>query len=538
MTQNLGILPINLGPAKLQRAEHTLVHYFILTPLYEQFVNLNNKYDSLKQEYANNNNYSKELNNYEKIVKFLKSSITYKVENIRISNTNKNRIRKGLINGIGSIIKGITGNLDNNDGDRIYKILDHLRTNENNIIAQLQMQYSVSHSLIQNFNNTLKDIQHNEDTLKLKILELSELSRGSTEREDILSVVNIYHQLIILYNAILNTFQDIENSITFCKLGVVHPSIIRSKELFHELQKIYVHYKNQLPFELKFENILNFESIIKVNCKIDLNKVTYFLTIPVDFEDEYQLYYLLSLPTKYQSEFVTVVPNIKYLLKSKNDDAIKSLNANCVQGRPHHCSNQLLTSSPSSCEKKIIQQETSSNCTFTRLRIAQNHIEVIPELNQYLAVFPNEEKLQINCQNRVETKILQGVFLIKENICKLVFQGEELPLREFSIGKPMIIESPPLYIQHKVQPKFDIEIKKLNLGELSPNAAIPVIEDPIGYMTIPSFWTVSLYAVLVVLIAWYFIFKRNRASGNRPRVNTKGQDIPLQDINLPGDASF
>lgn len=46
------------------------------------------------------------------------------MENIAINKSN--RTKRGLINGLGSVIKDITGNLDFQDGEKINKILNHL----------------------------------------------------------------------------------------------------------------------------------------------------------------------------------------------------------------------------------------------------------------------------------------------------------------------------------------------------------------------------------------------------------------------------
>lgn len=237
--------------------------------MFIEFYTLNVQYDSLRLSYINNSVYTRELVNYDKIAQFSKKSISAKIENIQIHDNAQNRTKRGLINILGSIVKGITGNLDANDGERIYNILDHLQTNEKSLQSQLKMEYSFSSQLVQNFNDTIQDVKHNQIMLKSKIMQLSKIVKGGSTHQDILFAGNVYNQLLILYNSILNTLQDIENSITFCRLSTLHPSIIKSKELFSELEKIVFHYKSQLPFELKYENILDFEAIIKVNCKID-----------------------------------------------------------------------------------------------------------------------------------------------------------------------------------------------------------------------------------------------------------------------------
>lgn len=323
-----------------------------------------------------------------------------KLENIIITKSHRNK--RGLINGLGSFIKSISGNLDSNDGERIYNILHHLEKNHNDFKAQLRMQYSLNNNIIRNFNNTIRDIQHNEYALRSKISWLNNIFQEEVANQEILFGKDLYNQLIILYNALLNTLQDIENSVTFCKLGTLHPSIISSTNLFAELKRIYAHYGDQLPYKLTFENIPKYESLIKVNCRFEESRITYFLSIPIDFENIFDLYYILPIPTVYESEFVTVIPTARYFLKLDSNE-IKPLNGMCTEGNPYHCPNILQGNFKASCEEGVLQKENSSLCQFMKLKISDNQIERIPEINQYLAVFPQEGVLQVHCTNHVET---------------------------------------------------------------------------------------------------------------------------------------
>ena len=234
-----------------------------MTPLYEEFTKLGSRYDSIKLNDISNINLAKEFSNYDKIISFLQQTILTKIENIHATYSQNYRTKRGLINGLGTILKSISGNLDDSDGKKIYQILDHLKDNEKNLQSQIQNQYSVSHSLIEKFNLNVKNIMHNENALKSKIIQLNSIVRHGISQQNILVISDVMQQVIFLYNALLNTFEEIENSITFCKLGVLHPSIIKTTELFEEIKQISSHYKDQFPFDLTLNNILDFESTIK-----------------------------------------------------------------------------------------------------------------------------------------------------------------------------------------------------------------------------------------------------------------------------------
>lgn len=538
----MGILPIDLGPAKLQRSEHTFVHYFNLEPLFKEFSNLNQQFSNLKSYLINSSIYNQEMGNYLKMTTFSQKCVLEKIENIRFHKSN--RTERGLINGLGYVIKGITGNLDASDGTKIYKIINHLQSNEKSIENQLKLQYSLNNQIIKNFNDTVKDIMHNEIILKSKIMQLSSFVKNGATHQDILFAKDLYNQLIILYNSILNTLQDVENSITFCKLNTMHPSIIKPKDLFYELQKISIHYKNQFPFEIKYENILDFENIIKINCKVDNDKIIYFLSLPIDYETNFNLYYFLSIPSKYESEFVTIIPINKYILKSKIDNSVKSLSDKCTQGKPYHCASHLLTNANTSCEENILLHQNTNTCRFSKLQILENHIEIIPELNQFLAVFPKEEKIQFHCQSQVETKILQGIFLLKENSCRIVYKSQELIFRDVTHGSPIVFNTPNLKFTPQNLPKFQIELKKLDFDVPPMNPIVPVVEQTNEKYFTPSLWTIIIYIALIFGVVYYLIQRKKIWMRVPITHNIEGiqeTDIPLQPrprINLPGGASF
>lgn len=537
----MGVLPIDLGPAKLQRTQHTFVHFYHLQSLFDEFKSLNNQYDDLKLAYNNNLIYSNELGNYDSTVRYTQKLIFEKIDNLRINTRDK----RGLVDFLGTVVKGITGNLDASDGERIYKILTHLEKNEKNLQEQIKMEYSLSHNIIQNFNDTIHDIQHNELILKSRIMQLSQMVKEEIHHINLLFAKDNFNQLVILYNTILNTLQEIETSVTFCKLNTLHPSIITSRELFSELQKISPHYANQFPFEMKFDNILDFETIIKLNCKLDHDRITYFLSVPIDFEKNFELYYILPIPTKHESEFVTLIPSSRYFLKSINNDIVKPLRDVCTrtQGKLYHCPSNLQSSHNTACEEDILLHENTSRCQFSKLEILENHIEIVTEVNQYLAVLPKEEKLKIQCENQIETKSLIGIYLIEGKSCKILFHGEELTFQESTHAKPVIVNSVRLTPKKIHQQKFKVELKKLDLRELPINPMISIDEEPIiPDLRIPSAWTIILYIAIIIIAAviLYTKFKRTRA----PAEN-QNKDMPTvqvattqRKIHLPEEASF
>ena len=70
-----------------------------------------------------------------KLLNHYKNEVKSKFQNLNI---NENlRKKRGLINGLGSVIKSITGNLDAQDAEYYDKLIDELKNNQQNIQKNL-----------------------------------------------------------------------------------------------------------------------------------------------------------------------------------------------------------------------------------------------------------------------------------------------------------------------------------------------------------------------------------------------------------------
>lgn len=540
MTHGPGLLPINLGPAKLQISHHTLVHYYDLLPIRTQIENLNKNYENLYRTIIDQKGHPS-VNNYDGLFRNFYRSVRDKLNNINPSYDT--RKKRGLINGLGSVIKFLTGNMDAEDAVRINKITSHLQKNQHTLQEQINNQYSINNNILMQFNSTIKNIQYNENQLKDKILELGNYIQNTTKIINDLEIKDIFNQLIITYNIILNVLSEIENSVTFCAVGVLHPSIIKVHDLISELQKLVPFYKDQMPLPVNIQNILQYQSLMKVHCQHSTDRITYFLTIPLEYPTQFEMYYLEPLPTQIQDEYFTIIPNFKYLLKYQN--IIKPLSDICDTGSIYHCPSKLITTGNSTCENNAIQGNSTDGCQFTKINPKGDHFHVIPYLNQYLGWFMENTKLEIHCPR--EKKILQpkGVFLMEiPDDCKVKINGEEIRQLQPTKNTPIItdfkIPNEKLAIQ---QSNMSIELRGLSLNQINQNHLSPIKfnddEDNDIALT-PSIWTMLLYGIIIssiiIFLTKTYILHKKRMQESQPSANI--QEGPMNHLRLPSDASF
>lgn len=122
--------------------------------------------------------------------------IENKLENIRSHNATSKR---GLINGLRTALKFVTGDIDNSGEKRINRIiLNHMQQNQYNIQNQISMQYSINHEFIKDFNPTVQNIPHNQITLNESILEKENTVNINAEHQDIVFVEDMRNQLCLM----------------------------------------------------------------------------------------------------------------------------------------------------------------------------------------------------------------------------------------------------------------------------------------------------------------------------------------------------
>lgn len=493
-----------MGTARLQKNTHTITHYYNLKPIIEELQDLETQHNFLQDVIANKSSFKRDLENYNKIISHLQTSIEEKLTNII---PERERSKRALFNGIGSVIKSITGNLDSTDGEHFDKILNDLTTNSNNFQKQLNLQYTFNKESVKRFDETIKNIEHNELLLKSRIMQLTNIVERELEIPNILYAKDLCNQLILLYNTILSVLQDIENSITFCRIGTYHPSILKHKELVSILTLI--NEKFQIPLDPK--NISDLQKLMTVNCKVEDKKIVYFLSFPINYDTIFDLYFLLSIPSLNDNGFSTIIPHSKYFLKSHS--SVKPLNNACILSNPFQCFQKDLDNNLNNCESEILLHENANNCEQTRLDISENHIQLIPEINQYLAVFPIQETLKFESSHGVEIKEIKGIYLIELDRDNLVFRNEKINFKLESFGKPTILNNVNLDISKmKNLSNTKIKLNNLKINDINLNQLMPESNVSSSPIENSSQWQIlnCITLVLTLSIILYILLNKIR----------------------------
>lgn len=130
-----------------------------------------------------------------------------------------NRARRGLINALGTAIKYISGNPDNDDLEIIHQNLGILKTQENKLARNQMKQIQINELFANKLNNITESIR------KISSIISREYNTAIGMRAD-LEFVN----LIWNVDKIIHILEDIEEQVEFSRVGLINKNIFTLEE--------------------------------------------------------------------------------------------------------------------------------------------------------------------------------------------------------------------------------------------------------------------------------------------------------------------
>lgn len=545
LSTNPGILPSKLGTAKIQEYTRTLIHYYDLTPIINELNRLNEQTISLKStlDYK----FKSESTNYLKILNLIQSKVETKIKEIL---PHPNRSKRGLINGIGSIFKAVTGNLDASDGERYDQIISKLERNQNQLKNSIINQNSLSIKIIENFNKTILNIMHHEILIQSRLMQIAEIIKHSNF-DKYQTIKNVFDQLINMYEIINSILQDIENAITFSKLKVMHPSIIKTSDLLNELKIMSKEVNaDQLPEEIIIENIILLERLIEIDCYISNNRIVFLLHFPIVYPTVFSYYHLYPLPVKTKSQYKTIIPNKNLVLINKAYFAYMDNECKAIQRSNYVCPQTRLqeVKEDNPCEIQIMLMKNISNCQQTNVAVTKPLLFWIKDTNLWIGIFPTPQLIKLKCIDQEEIVNVDGTHLmtIPEH-CQVSTKYETVYNKHRIINKHQPMLLPNINGLPKIKStNLTLHLQDINLDGLQQiknqiQENVPQLETPSYISTYPSAWTILLYISILICIGVFLCFKfkclpRKKPSSQKDHGqsensrSTRMANIPLVDL--------
>jgi len=522
MKDNPGLLPLKLGNAQNAIDSWSFVQIFDITSLIENFYNLQGQYVRIKNAFENNtqitDSYKKAFINSYNIATFLQNRILEQIN--QLNPIVNNRKKRGLINAIGSIIKTITGNLDQEDAEKYEKAIEKLSTNQSRLKTSVKDQITLFQKAIDVFKASMQNLTQNQLLLKSRIDHIEDVFYA-LEAQAIGTYYFFYTEMVISqltteFQAIYDIFERIETAITFSKMNILHNSIIQPNELLNEIQYISKYLTTtKLPFEPNKVNILMFEKISRIKSYSSENKIIFIIEIPTVESQMYNFYHLYPMPVMKDNSYQLIIPKSKYLMINEQNHFFS--NENCFEIIPEEfiCHEAITVKSQekSPCEVQLLKMMTNvSNCQPIPVEITDIKIQKV-ELNKWIIVSPDHTVAVQKCGKTSENIPLKGSYLVELNpdcvvkIKDFLLQNLKNNKNKFKqITLPSIDYSKPNY---NLASKFSaFKLDDVNLNELQPikealeakKQEMDKIEDTSIVFNSIDGWTILIYVILILIL--------------------------------------
>lgn len=472
------------------------------------------------------------------LVSSLESKIHSQINQINPSYNS--RSKRGLINGLGSIVKSLTGNLDQEDAQKYDRLISKLSSNQGKIKSLINEQTTLMQKSITNFENLSKNISQNQLILENRIeqaqIALKQIQTNNTNSYGYFLGQVLISQVISAFQNIYDILENLEIAITFSKLNIFHSSIVNPEELLSEIKSIESHlHQGKLPFPVTLNNILSFERIIEIKCYTKENKIFFIIEIPIVEPDDYILYHLYPIPVSSNNIFQIIIPRNRYLIL--NEHSYSLFNDRCQETSTESfiCkeNSPLQISEDPPCEVQLLQySQHPSNCQPIGTTVESFKLQNL-ENEKWLLVFPEESIAIQQCGKTKENIPLKGTFVLELNPeCTIRIQDVIIRSHRESKSRFRDIQLPKLTFEVNANPNYiDLQPVKLNsinldelkglhtLMDLNQHKLEAIPTGPVHFRKI-SLWTMLLYIIIFCFLG--FLGYRKWRPRKNPAPTTEG----------------
>lgn len=322
----------------------------------------------------------------------------------------KYRTKRGLINGAGTIIKSITGNLDADDLTQLNQIIEKINLNEHDLKSDMNKQVIINRKMIDRFKNITDYINNQQVTISNALSNRNQLLTNQLYREES-SIQYLQYLNQINYNIDLlsNHITDIAEAIILAKLKVI------SKFILHPDELDYIHsLLNNMSFPIQSDEQIY--ELLELQAYYSGTRIIFNLNIPVISNEIFKHTHLIPLANNRKQSILINYPyithNSKFIFYFTNK--CKEIEQTYVCDKP---SFKEYTNS-SKCIGNIIYG-SDANCQY----IEMPHMDQIttPENDYILLMNITEKTITNTCGLR--TSKVQGTALIHYENCSITINN-------------------------------------------------------------------------------------------------------------------
>lgn len=461
-----------------------------------------------------------------------------------------NRFKRGLIDGLGSIIKGISGNLDFTDAIKYDRAIQVLEKNEIKLETEFNSHVTLNKNWISENSKIIKSLVKNQDEID-KVLKV--IMKADADREtDLIKYAHMAQHLLILGDNIEDLseeLQRLENILAFIRTSTTPHSIVSIEELRSMLDRIKVLYSKDEILDVEFRNLYD---IVKLGYFYLGMKLVIVIKVPIVYPITYNFYKLSIVPNKNHKSLIPTLPFIAI-----SGEKSRYMEAECPKVKSWFLcisnSNYVPQDKPDCVHQLITKQELNQSCEFTSVLTTSEAFDELDD-KHYALIFPNPTKVKVFC-GQEQYRVLHGSYLaviplncyLKTPLFTIINSNDRIK------GHPVKILEMPQNYESRQNEHPTITLNSASLDKLH-SISTKILMEPSVHLersTDHSLYhtTIPVYAILIglgVLIALttYCRLRRKRLQGVKEVKSTKrnseietaapltSKSIPSKDIKI------
>ncbi|XP_028159428.1 uncharacterized protein LOC114352149 [Ostrinia furnacalis] len=537
---NPGIAPIRIGTA-MKKIDHWSIFKTLDLDLIEKQVDNNiGEYYRIKSSAFKETEIRRELFGLsvqvESIISLTKARLAQILPTYRV--------KRGLLNPLGSIIKVISGNLDNEDAIKYDQEINKLKNKEH----CLEKKITVMKIAVEKLVNVSNDINLNVQHVNFYNNRLGMIVNNQTTLHSSFRLMNSMYQIFNNFRTLYQVIYEIETAIAFSKLHTLHQFIINSTELLITFTEIEKH--ANLLYKVNEYNLVNLEQNMLMKSYLIDKKLVFILEIPIVENNTYNYYKVMPIPIHNPTTNKThaIIPQYPYLIVKKlkyipvahpceeiNRDRYLCTSDDIVQYQNELCIEQLM-----------LLKNNYSACLQREVKIEKTRIQPITD-SQWILFFKTNTILTERCQDETRKHTLHGTFiLLRDQSCEIQIDGSTLsPLTNASAMETHV---PPIQLPELDQnrPQWTpVDLRNVDLRDISSvlsdiETDYMYSEDNFSVTTKISVWTISIYIIVIlviIMLSWLFLKRNFHKTTVLPLENSSLGEGGVRDLN-PQQISF
>lgn len=521
-----GLLPFKLGAAKIVSHYHSFLLYIDLDDIQSKVNEVALQLSEFKPLINNST-----LSLFDPHISYLTDKLNQLSS--QLESFKPSRSKRGLIDGLGSVIKSISGNLDYTDAVKYNNAIQVLQGNEDKLMSEFNSHISLTKDWMFKHSSILEKLLGNQNLIAKK---LNSIIKQDVSKQDLVSFAHLAQHLLILNDnieSLSDELNKIEYMLAFVHASSATHSMVSLVNLKSMLGKLRLLYSKDEIIEIDPREYYN---IIRLGSYYIDKRIVIVIKLPIASPGTYTLYKLSIVPNKNN---LALIPTLPYI--AIRGSYSMYIETECPKLNSWYlCEEKIgykILDKPD-CVQQLITQQHLNSCTLTPVALHKEALEQLDD-RHYTLSFPHPTKVQSSC-GQEKFQMLQGSYLatIPQDCILRTTEFTIANLNDRIEGHVLEILSPSIHNASLKTEESLIQLNSINLESLhdsykkvsvQPSIKLePITDSSIYHTTIPVYLLLLGAGALSIALTYRRYFVRNKGQKGNSTEMEAAQDLHAQ----------